>query len=68
MSSVCLLFMSLGDISLSDATVDGELSFACYDVIGPRKELTSEIVSRELKESRVEPHAGRISRPSRFER
>jgi len=68
MSSVYLLFMSLGDISLSDATVDRELSLACYDMIGPRKGLTSEIVSREFEKGRVEPHAKPISRPRRFER
>jgi len=48
----------LGDISLSDTRrLIESCLFACYDAIGPRKELTSEIVSREFERVRVEPHA-----------
>jgi len=41
----------LGDISLSDTTVDRELSLCVLRCDWPRKELTSEIVSRKFEKT-----------------
>jgi len=62
---IIVLFIreGLSDILLSDIRrlIESCLS-ACCDAIGPRKELTSEIVSREFEKIRVEPRDREVDR------